>query len=754
MPLRKDDPRSVGGYKLIDRLGAGGMGAVYRGRSRSGREVAVKVVHAQYAEDPVFRSRFRQEVEAARRVSGAFTAPVVDADPEAARPWMATQYVAGRSLADRLRDRGSLRGAELRRLALGLTEALRDIHRAGVVHRDLKPANVLLAEDGPRVIDFGISRAAENHHTLTETGQMIGTPPFMSPEQFTDARTVGPASDVFSLGALLVYCVTGRGPFDADSPYLTAYRVVHHEPVLDGVGEPLRTVLEGCLHKEAARRPGLDELAGQLAAVLPEPTEDESGALDHPAEGDLATMGLRGEAWPADAATGPVSGERSRRRRRARPLWAAAGTAGALGLGLLAYGTYGPGLPQFWNSEPSPGATARWAAVPTGWRPWKTTVYEPATRGEVNALGAGDGRPAGTRPGCLSQGDGVYCGGDGILPVRLDGRTGETLWRASLGAPGNDPSQYNSTVLGVYDGTVVVRETISKEGAANNPAYVVALDAQSGNELWTRRVDDDNMDLIMAGDVVLTAGTDGRTVVARSPRTGRARWALELPATTYCTFLSSGTDVFVQCYPTQQNAKYSSLLKVSRTDGTVVARQQIPFESGFLGVVEGLVAMVLADGQSGSVSLSDSTFDKILLTEPKTGGQTTTKLAKTYEGSVTLAAGTVWITGSNGQVTAVSPLTGKELWSTRTSVENSGSPTYDSRTHTLYLASPSGRVAALDTREGTLLWQTNPRVQGASTGDSADPEALLDGGALAVLTPDGTLFSIDPAHPDRTSASG
>ncbi|MGZ0203370.1 serine/threonine-protein kinase, partial [Streptomyces sp. RM1] len=275
MPLHKDDPRSIGGYRLLDRLGAGGMGMVYRGRARSGREVAVKVVHARYAQDPVFRARFRQEIEAARRVSGAFTAAVVDADPEAESPWMATQYVPGRSLAARIRDQGPLRPSELRPLALGLVEALRDIHRAGVVHRDLKPANVLMAEDGPRVIDFGISRAAENHLTLTETGQVIGTPPFMSPEQFTDARTVGPASDVFSLGALLVYCVTGRGPFDADSPYLTGYRVVHDEPVLDGVTGSVRAVLERCLAKEPADRPGPDELAREFAAALPEPSPDE-----------------------------------------------------------------------------------------------------------------------------------------------------------------------------------------------------------------------------------------------------------------------------------------------------------------------------------------------------------------------------------------------------------------------------------------------------------------------------------------------
>lgn len=197
MALHKDDPKALGGYRIVDRIGSGGMGVVYLGRSRSGREVAVKVVHAQFAEDKVFRARFRQEIDAVRKVSGAFTAPVVDADPEAERPWMATQYVPGPALSARIRSAGPLKGAELRRLALGLVEALRDIHRAGVVHRDLKPSNVLMAQDGPRVIDFGISRATENQ-TLTETGHAIGTPPFMSPEQFKDARSVGPASDVFS----------------------------------------------------------------------------------------------------------------------------------------------------------------------------------------------------------------------------------------------------------------------------------------------------------------------------------------------------------------------------------------------------------------------------------------------------------------------------------------------------------------------------------------------------------------------------
>ena len=190
-PLSTGDPESIGGYTLLGRLGAGGMGVVYLGVSASGRQVAVKLAHGPLAQEEEFRTRFRQEVAAARRVSGAFTAPVVDADPDADRPWMATLYVPGLNLAEVVERDGPLNLRELRALGLGLAEALRDIHRAGLVHRDLKPRNILMTEDGPRVIDFGISRAADNQN-LTTTGRMIGTPPFMSPEQLAAPRDVTP----------------------------------------------------------------------------------------------------------------------------------------------------------------------------------------------------------------------------------------------------------------------------------------------------------------------------------------------------------------------------------------------------------------------------------------------------------------------------------------------------------------------------------------------------------------------------------
>lgn len=256
-------PEYAGRYELESCLGSGGMGVVHLATSASGMRIAVKVIHADHAQDSEFRARFRQEVAAARRVSGAFTAPVVDADPEAPRPWMATLFIDGPTLSEQVKRNGPLKDDELVLLGAGLAEGLRDIHRAGVVHRDLKPSNVLLAADGPKVIDFGISRPTDSD-LRTETGKLIGTPPFMAPEQFQRPRDVGPAADVFAMGAVLVHAATGRGPFDSDSPYVVAYQVVHNDPNLTGVPEKLLPLIKSCLAKQPEDRPTPDELMAML----------------------------------------------------------------------------------------------------------------------------------------------------------------------------------------------------------------------------------------------------------------------------------------------------------------------------------------------------------------------------------------------------------------------------------------------------------------------------------------------------------
>jgi len=266
--LQPGDPQAIGPYRLVGRLGQGGMGQVFLGVSPGGRPVAVKAIRPELASDPQFRTRFGREVTSARKVSGVFTAMVVGADVEGPIAWLATAYVPGPSLAEAVDEQGPLPAASLLTLAGGLAEALSAIHAAGVTHRDLKPSNVLLAEDGPRVIDFGISRAAESTQ-LTQTGLTIGSPGFMSPEQAVGSE-VGPPSDIFSLGAVLAFAATGKGPFGGGTTASLLYRVVHEPPDLEGVPEAVRPLIERCLVKDPAQRPTADALLAAVGALQPE----------------------------------------------------------------------------------------------------------------------------------------------------------------------------------------------------------------------------------------------------------------------------------------------------------------------------------------------------------------------------------------------------------------------------------------------------------------------------------------------------
>ena len=266
--LAEGDPRQIGAYQLRYRLGAGGMGRVFLGFSPAGRAVAVKVVHPELARDAEFISRFRREVQAATAVSGAYTAPVVAAGPDDDPPWLATAFVDGPSLAEAVAHAGPLPEAAVWRLAGGLAEALQAVHACGLVHRDLKPTNVLLAADGPRVIDFGISRALEGSTVMTGSSMVIGTPQFMSPEQ-AQALPVGPASDVFALGSVIAFAATGTAPFETSQPVATAYRIVHAEPDLSALPARLRGVVSACLAKAPTDRPSLAQILDTASAAFP-----------------------------------------------------------------------------------------------------------------------------------------------------------------------------------------------------------------------------------------------------------------------------------------------------------------------------------------------------------------------------------------------------------------------------------------------------------------------------------------------------
>jgi hypothetical protein len=315
-PLAGDEPAVVGPYRLLGRLGSGGMGRVYLGRSAGGRTVAVKIVHPHFALDDEFRARFQREVEAARRVGGAWTAPVLDADPDAPVPWVATAYAAGPSLAAAVVDGGPLPAHSVRVLGAGLAEALAAVHDLGLVHRDVKPSNVLLTLDGPLLIDFGIARATDGTASLTSTGVSIGSPGYMSPEQILGKGVTG-AADVFSLGAVLVHAGTGDPPFPGDSSAALLYKVVHEEPELGPLDGELRELAAACLAKDPAARPTPGEVARRLA---PEGTARlvaagwlPSRLVEQVSRSAVQLLNLEatGAAPVADAASGPVGFSRA-----------------------------------------------------------------------------------------------------------------------------------------------------------------------------------------------------------------------------------------------------------------------------------------------------------------------------------------------------------------------------------------------------------------------------------------------------------
>jgi serine/threonine protein kinase len=391
--LRPGDPQLVGSYRLLNRLGSGGMGRVFLGRSPGGRLVAVKVIRSELAADPDFRARFAQEVTSARRVSGLYTAPLVDADPDAAEPWLVTSYVDGPSLAGAIAANGPMPATGVVALALALAEGLAGIHAVGVVHRDLKPSNVLLAADGPRIIDFGISRAVDAS-VMTQAGMVVGSPGFMSPEQ-ANGNAVGPASDVFSLGTVLAYAGTGVGPFGTGMPEVLLYRVVHGSPALDNVPAPLRPVIERCMSKDPEQRPTSLDLLALLTGLAPGlPAWPEGWARMNgiaraapPAgsqAGHPASVAARPseqtrlpEAMPptsvraASAHKSAFPARAPRRRRRRNPIWIAAaavilvGCASA-GIALASHDSRPPRKPESTTSAHRAGTQAKAASSPRG----------------------------------------------------------------------------------------------------------------------------------------------------------------------------------------------------------------------------------------------------------------------------------------------------------------------------------------------------------------------------------------------------
>ncbi|MFF8728785.1 serine/threonine-protein kinase [Streptomyces sp. NPDC015171] len=687
-------PEYDGHYRLESCLGSGGMGVVHLARSTSGMRLAVKVVHAEFARDPEFRGRFRQEVAAARRVSGAFTAPVVDADPEADRPWMATQFIPGPTLSEQVKSKGPMAPEQVRRLMAGLAEALRDIHRVGVVHRDLKPSNVLLAEDGPKVIDFGISRPKDSE-LRTETGKLIGTPPFMAPEQFRRPREVGPAADIFALGSVMVHAATGRGPFDSDSPYVVAYQVVHDEPDLNGVPEGLAPLLLRCLAKEPADRPTPDELMRELRSV----------AASYDTQAFIPAQ-RRSEDESAPAAPGPAAGEPAgpgpARKRPGRRRAVALG-AGVLGLalagGLAAAALFGgDGRGAGKDREPAPAAAGPWTARPA-------------------VGGAG-------MPHCAYGAGKLFCARPGVV-YALAAPDGRLLWRRSV-------ETRSTSGPPVVSGGLVQPYT-------DGGSRLAGLDPASGKDVWQRRLPAGTT-VRYAGDTALLAAADG-TVTAVDAATGATRWRGPVPGQGTASF-AAFPDAGASAYATRTSADGSST-RVSAVDPRT---GRVRWDVRLRGWLKPFGAQ--ADGSLYFLAV-DSGYGtrEIVRYTPGTGATRRVALPAVLDGAhATVRGNVVYVLATGGSLDAVDMVSGRRLWHLETSVSRGSQPV--AREGRVYFTASDGRLLAVDARKGRLIGQTPARLGADSAQVMSTPPAPVPVGDRVVATaPDGTVFTVDGRAP-------
>ncbi|MFE9098347.1 PQQ-binding-like beta-propeller repeat protein [Streptomyces sp. NPDC007264] len=680
-------PEYAGQYHLESCLGSGGMGVVHLARSTSGMKLAVKVVHAEFAKNPEFRGRFRQEVAAARRVSGAFTAPVVDADPEAARPWMATLFIPGPTLAEQVKRNGPMPPDQLRRLMAGLAEALRDIHRVGVVHRDLKPSNVLLAQDGPKVIDFGISRPKDSE-LRTETGKLIGTPPFMAPEQFRRPREVGPAADIFALGSVLVHAATGRGPFDSDSPYIVAYQVVHDEPDLTGVPENLVSLVLRCLAKEPEDRPTPDELMHELRSVS--------------ASYDTQTFIPAQRTGEGPRSEPPVEEPEQRPGRRRKQVALAAGAL------VLTVGGAFAGVQWLGDGGPSP-ARAGSRTAPAGFRPWEA---KPVPGETVMAQ-------------CSYGGGKLLCAQSGVV-FALSPSDGRLLWRRSLGnAPMSGPP--------VMSGGLVQVST-------RDNRRVEALGPDTGRSRWQQDLPVER-GMEYAGGMLLLTHADGM-VTGLDSASGDVKWARRIPGQSTPYFSSFAGDPLAYATSTSDDGTSTRITAVDPVTGTVRWEARLEGTLKPVGTRSGSVFFLAVD----------SRYEEAEAVVRYTPGSKVSRRVPLpvhrQDAQVTLHGDVVYLLATGGALEAVDVQARKRLWHLETSVSRGSAPSADSA-H-VFLTAADGRLLAVDARSGRLVGQTPPRLAANGGGvEAALPRPVLADGHVYTSAPDGTVFGVDGRDPSR-----
>ncbi|MFF3392292.1 PQQ-binding-like beta-propeller repeat protein [Streptomyces sp. NPDC002669] len=719
--LEPEDPRQVGRYRIVARIGAGGMGQVYLGRSPGGRPVALKVVRPELARDVDFRRRFVREVTAARRVNGAFTAGVVDAEPDGSPAWLATVYVSGVSLGEAVARHGPWRAEHVLALGAGLAEALEAIHAAGVVHRDLKPSNVLLAPDGPRVIDFGISTASEAS-ALTHTGMTIGTPGFMSPEQLT-GRSVGPASDVFALGAVLAHTAVGIGPFGTGTPHALHFRAVYEEPDLDALPPELRGIVAACLAKEPDRRPTVADLLHRLTT---------------PGEGDTA------EAAPLLTEPGwmPDEVDRLVRAKAATPL------------------PRNPAPTPTPAAVPTPTPTAPdIPAAPHGAAP--EPVRTPAAPATPAATDNTSPAAAPALHDALTQSADHAAQSPGAPPPPLSRRGVLLAVTGTAAAAGLAVAVWKTADRG--SGSAGSPSAL--QPSARKPTRTTAPPAprKPGQKVWSFYAGDEVMTKPTVANGVVYFGSNDRNLYALDAATGKKRWSLDTGSVLYSTSVVVGDLLYVGTYDNGLYAVDAATGKkrwVFATGGSECASPAVVDGVVYVGsgdehfyavdAVTGKKIWSFRCRKNGSVTEQPvvangvvyfgSDDNHLYALDAGTGKRRWAfPMLDGVNSAPVVANGLVYI--STSRLYAVNAATGKQRWS-RTGIKYKMLPGHRSFSAptvadgVVYVGDSIEYLFALDAATGKKRWAFE-------TENSVFPAAAVEDGVVYVCSEDGNLYAVD-----------
>ncbi|MEU9924983.1 protein kinase [Streptomyces griseoluteus] len=703
-------PSVVGEYRVERRIGAGGMGVVYLAVSPSGRRVALKIIRGEFVDDADYRARFRHEIQAARQVSGAFTASVVGADADADPPWMATQYFDVPTLSERVRENGPFGDSAVWRLGRGLAEALRDIHRAGLVHRDLKPGNVLLPEDGPRVIDFGVARVL-SAEPLTRSGKVLGTVSFMAPEQLSSPREVGAAADVFALGGVLTYAATGRGPFDGDTgapPIAVAMKIAHDAPDLAGVPPVLRAVIEKCLCKDPTGRPS----AADLLALLQEQGIETAGPEEPEKTAD-----------PEGSEHGP------RRRPRTRAYLLAAVTVIAATVTVPVFQGSGAGGAHGAKSSASPSVHASStraapaieavaALRPKGWALWEKKATTATGRSSDH-----DGLPS-----CAGTADVLVCTQVGVVAERIDVASGRTMWSR----PSTGLSTDTGSVVGFAGKTVLVDDARID---ARGREQLKSFDVRTGDLLWSAWVVSPSFSVQKSTITTVDHPEAGRVRIdRRDARTGKLVGARTFPLGEYYTVFGGDDGVL---YLLQAGVNEGFITSVAVLDNATLRTTKVlaTFDEnpGTPVAVDGDALFFLLEGKSVTrVTRADGSTERLPLQDaPK--------------GSARMQGDTLYISRADGRLAAYDLRTGRRNWTVQTGGESPTRPVFADGQ--LYSLAIDGRVICVDAATGKPVWSSAARRdpnRSIASPFIERPEPVVLNGVVYTGSSTGSVFAVAP----------